>query len=430
MNYAETVEYLYTHLPMFQKIGASALKKDLSNTLFLINFLGEPHKKFKSVHIAGTNGKGSSAHTLAAILQSAGYKTGLYTSPHLKNFTERIKINGQEISQDKVISFVEKIRPAIESIHPSFFEVTVAMAFDIFANENIDIAIIETGLGGRLDSTNVINPLLSLITNIGYDHQAILGESLEEIAGEKAGIIKQATPIIVGEYQTEIAHVFESKAKEQNASLFFAEKQFAIVPKESHDQYNVVDIYFNDKIYIEGLSISLTGLYQRKNIAGILKSIQILKELGYEISEKDIRNGFQHVASLTGLKGRWQVLGKDPLVVCDTGHNESGIAYIVQQFSGLTFTQLHIVLGVANDKKLEGIFKLLPKDAFYYFCQAKVPRAMEAGLLAQQAKQYELTGKIVPDVNDAIKEAKSKATATDMIFIGGSSFVVAEIEGL
>lgn len=430
MNYAETVDYLYTRLPMFQKIGSSALKKDLNNTLFLTKFLGEPQKRFKSIHIAGTNGKGSSAHTLAAILQSAGYKTGLYTSPHLKSFTERIKINGKEISEDKVISFVKKIKPAIESVHPSFFEVTVAMAFDIFADEDIDIAVIETGLGGRLDSTNVIDPLLSLITNIGFDHQAILGESLEEIAAEKAGIIKKNTPVIIGEYQNEVAHVFKNKAREQNAALYFAATEFTIDQTGNNDHYNVVDVYLNDQSYLYDLSISLTGDYQLKNIPGILKSIQLLNKNGYTISDEAIRDGFQNVGTLTGLKGRWQVLGKDPLVVCDTGHNESGMAYIVQQFRKLTFTKLHIVLGVANDKKLDGIFKILPKDAFYYFCQAQIPRAMEAGLLAQQASKFGLVGKVIPDINDAIKEAKLKATATDMIFIGGSSFVVAEIEDL
>lgn len=430
MNYSETVEYLYAHLPMFQKVGVSALKKDLTNTYYLTNFLGEPHKKFKSIHIAGTNGKGSSAHTIAAILQSAGYRTGLYTSPHLKNFTERIKLNGEEIPEAEVVSFVEKIKPAIEAIHPSFFEVTVAMAFNYFAEKNVEVAVIETGLGGRLDSTNVIRPLLSLITNIGFDHQAILGETLEEIAGEKAGIIKSDIPVIVGEYQHEIAHVFKAKATAGNSKLFFASKEFRVAPEEFNGNSNVADIYLNDKLYLLNLNCSLLGNYQIKNIPGILKTIELLRDLQFRISDDAIRDGFKNVINLTGLKGRWQILGKDPLIICDTGHNESGIAYIAEQLSNLDFEKLYIVLGVANDKKLEGIFKLLPKQAFYYFCQAKIPRALNAALLAEQAMRFGITGEVVPDVNLAIRKAKLEASAKDVIFIGGSSFVVAEIEDL
>lgn len=430
MNYPETVDYLYTHLPMFQKVGSSALKKDLNNTLLLTRSLGNPQSKFKSVHIAGTNGKGSSAHTMAAILQSAGYKTGLYTSPHLKNFTERIKINGQEIPETQVVSFVGKIKPEIESIRPSFFEVTVAMAFDFFAREKVDIAIIETGLGGRLDSTNVIQPLLSLITNIGLDHQAILGETLEEIAAEKAGIIKQNVPVVIGEYQEAVATVFKDKATAMDAPLYFAGKAFEIEKAASDENSNRYNVYFNKEIYLSNLSLSLTGDYQALNVGGILKSIQILDESGFTIPEKAIRDGFLNVKTLTGLKGRWQILGKNPLIVCDTGHNEAGVNYIVNQLRSLRYNHLYIVLGVSNDKKLDGIFRLLPEEAFYYFCQAKLPRALQADLLATSASRFGLKGRIVPDVNEAIKEAKSKALADDLVFIGGSSFVVAEIEDL
>lgn len=430
MNYLETVDYLYKHLPMFQKVGASALKKDLNNTRLLTKFLGNPQSKFKSVHIAGTNGKGSSAHTIAAILQSAGFKTGLYTSPHLKNFTERIKINGKEIGQEQVISFVEKIQSEIETIHPSFFEVTVAMAFDFFATEKVDIAVIETGLGGRLDSTNVIEPEVSLITNIGLDHQAILGETMAEIAGEKAGIIKQNVPVVVGEFQAEIAHIFEDRAKTLSAPLYFGAKEFDIEKVVSEEDTNIYNVCFNKEIYLKGLSLSLTGDYQQLNIPGILKSVQVLAARGFLIPEEAIRNGFLNVKSLTGLKGRWQILSRNPYVVCDTGHNEAGIAFIVRQLGGLTYNKLHMVIGVSNDKKLDGVFQLLPKDAFYYFCQAKLPRALQAELLAAQATQFGLKGSIIPDVNEAIHEAKSNASADDVVFIGGSSFVVAEIDDL
>jgi len=415
---------------MFQKVGASALKKDLSNTLLLTNFLGTPQNKFKSVHIAGTNGKGSSAHTLSAILQSAGYKTGLYTSPHLKDFTERIKVNGKEIGEEQVVAFVEKIKPAIESVRPSFFEVTVGMAFDFFAREEVDIAIIETGLGGRLDSTNVIHPLLSLITNIGLDHQAILGETLAEIAAEKAGIIKQNIPVIIGEYQPIIASIFEEKAKSMLSPIYFAGRELKAVKIASENGADIFDIYWKDKLYLERVNVSLTGNYQVYNIPGILKSVQILNENGFTIPEGAVREGFRNVKTLTGLKGRWQILDTSPLTICDTGHNEAGIRYIVSQLRELEYNKLHMVIGTSNDKKLDDILKLLPKEAIYYFCQAQLPRALAADQLAHQAQEYGLHGKTIPAVNDAIKEARLNAHAGDVIFIGGSSFVVAEIEEL
>ena len=430
MNYLETVDYLYTHLPMFQRVGVKALKKDLTNTIRLTEALGNPQAKFRSIHIAGTNGKGSSAHTIAAILQSAGYRTGLYTSPHLKNFTERIRINGREIPEAKVISFVEKIKPQIESIRPSFFEVTVAMAFDYFASEKVDIAVIETGLGGRLDSTNIIQPEVSLITNIGLDHQAILGESLEEIAMEKAGIIKESTPIVVGEYQEQLAPLFEEKAKSLSAPLTFAAKAYRIENVHSEENSTTCDVYFNDSIYLNTLIVSLTGRYQLANIPGILGVVAVLKTKNFRIPDQAVIHGFKEVKSLTGLKGRWQILDKNPLTICDTGHNEAGLSYIVQQLRALSYNKLHMVLGASNDKKLDGILKILPKEAFYYFCQAKLPRALRADELAKQGAQFGLHGTIIADVNEAINEARLNAQANDVIFIGGSSFVVAEIEEL
>lgn len=429
MNYTETVAYLYACLPMFQRVGSAAFKKDLKNTLLLLESLGNPQDKFKTVHIAGTNGKGSTAHTLAAILQSAGYKTGLYTSPHLKNFTERVKIDGKEIAGSEVVAFVERIKPAIETVKPSFFEVTVAMAFDTFSKASVDIAIIETGLGGRLDSTNVVHPILSVITNIGFDHQAILGNTLSAIAGEKAGIIKAATPVVIGEYQEETIQVFEEKAALEKAPLFVASKEYLVREKESAEGL-VVDIYRKGKLYIKGMKLSLPGIYQLKNIPGILKSVDLLREKGFDISEEALHKGFEGVKALTGLKGRWQILQQHPLIVCDTGHNEAGIKYIVEQLSSLSYNKLYMVFGVANDKSLEGILSILPKEAFYYFCEAKVPRALAAEALAEQAGEFGLKGEVIPDINTAIEEAKTRATAEDVIFVGGSSFVVAEIANL
>lgn len=430
MEYTETVEYLYACLPMYQKIGGAALKKDLTNTRLLLEALGNPHESFKMIHIAGTNGKGSTAHTLAAILQTAGYKTGLYTSPHLKHFTERIKVNGKEMPEAAVVDFVRRMKSKIEIIKPSFFEVTVAMAFDIFAREEVDIAVVETGLGGRLDSTNIITPQLSVITNIGLDHQAILGNTLEEIAFEKAGIIKPNTPVVIGEYQSSIAHVFEEKAAEVNAPLYFAEKIYHTkVIHSGHGGFEV-DIYRAEERWMENLHVSLSGSYQLKNTPGILQAVEMLRQIGYELPESAVKEGFANVKTLTGLKGRWQVLQESPLVVCDTGHNEAGISYIVKQLVALNYKKLYMIFGVANDKTLDNILAILPKDAFYYFCEAKVSRALGAEALATEAGRFGLKGKVVSDVSAAIEEAKAMASEDDVIFIGGSNFVIAEIEGL
>jgi len=427
MNYAETVDYLYKNLPVFQRVGASAYKADLSNTMKLCAALGDPQLKFKSIHIAGTNGKGSSSHMLSAILQCAGYKTGLYTSPHLKAFTERIKIDGAEIEQGFIVDFVKRIKPKIEELHPSFFEITVAMAFDYFASQQVDIAVIEVGLGGRLDSTNVITPLLSLITNISFDHKDILGDTLPEIAFEKAGIIKQKVPVIISEYQEEVKEVFIEKAREQHSEIAFASEAIE-VQDGAEGQYLILK---NGKILFENLNPELKGnFYQKKNIKGVILTAEKLNELGLAVSVNHIREGIEHTVALTGLKGRWQKLGDHPLIYCDTAHNPAGMAEVVKQIQQLSYMSLYIVLGMVKDKDISDALRLLPREAFYYFCQAKIPRALEAHQLAEKASEFGLRGIVIEDVQYAIHEAKRNAMRNDLIFIGGSTFVVAEIEEL
>lgn len=423
-TYAEALNYLYSNLPIFQRVGASAYKADLTNTIALCEELDNPQNKFKSVHIAGTNGKGSSSHMLASVLQSAGYKTGLYTSPHLKEFTERIRINGDEISQEFVVDFVNRIQNAIERIKPSFFEITVVMAFDYFVKSNIDVAVIEVGLGGRLDSTNVINPVVSLITNIGWDHKDILGDTLEKIASEKAGIIKYKTPVVVSQRQADVEDVFIAKAQVENAELSFASDEF---------NATIVDTLFHvtrhSNPYLN-LKLPLTGQYQQRNLPGVLKTIDALNHSGFKISEESIVRGLENTIDQTHLKGRWQKLGDRPLMICDTGHNIDGVREVFFQIKTYRYRNLHVVWGAVKDKDIRDILALLPKDATYYFCQAKIPRAMNADTLAELAQQTGLSGGVIPDVNEAIAEARKNAGADDMIFIGGSTFVVAEINGL
>lgn len=428
-TYEAAVKFLYDNLPMFQRIGAAALKNDLSNTIKLCAALGDPQKKFRSIHIAGTNGKGSTSHMLASILQEAGYNTGLYTSPHLKEFTERIKVNGVELSRDYVVDFVDRISPYITVISPSFFEITVAMAFDYFAMSKVDIAVIETGLGGRLDSTNVITPLISVITNIGWDHKDILGDTLEKIAFEKAGIIKQGVPVVISESQPGIKEIFAETAARLNAPVSFADESYEVIKHTSNGQV-ALKILRGAEVIDPALILPLQGFYQRKNIAGVLKSVDVLNELGLSISHTDTKSGLLNVVTNTGLKGRWQILGRNPLVICDTGHNINGMAEVVAQIEAQTFDRLFMVLGMVRDKDISAVLRILPKEAYYFFCQARIPRALEANTLAAQAKQALLNGAVIPDVNDAIREAKRRATDRDMIFIGGSTFVVAEIEGL
>lgn len=420
-NYQQTLDYLYQVLPMYQRIGASAYKADLNNTIALCHALGNPQDKFKSIHVAGTNGKGSSSHMLAAILQSAGYKTGLYTSPHLKSFTERIRINGKEIEESSVINFVNRIQPVIEEIKPSFFEITVAMAFEYFAKQKVDIAVIEVGLGGRLDSTNVIKPLVSLITNISWDHMDLLGDTLPKIAFEKAGIIKQHTPAIISQSQPEVQEVFKKKASETQSGLTFADEVYKV--KNVGSGKFVVN---NSTTY----QLDLVGNYQQKNLAGVLATIDVLRAAGFNISTAAVANGLSQTITLTGLKGRWQRLGDKPLVICDTGHNEAGVREVLHQISQQQYHQLHIVWGMVKGKDVTKILTMLPKTASYYFCQAQIPRAMDAHELSDQAKAFGLTGEVIPDVKQAIAIAKQHAHSSDMIFIGGSTFVVAEIDDL
>lgn len=429
MDYQQTLDYLYSQLPMFQRDGASAYKKDLGNTLVLCEYLGNPHQKFKSIHIAGTNGKGSTAHSISAILQKAGYKTGLYTSPHLKNFTERIRINGLEVDQDFVVDFVQRVQAVIEEIKPSFFELTVAMAFDYFAKEAVDIAVVEVGMGGRLDSTNVILPELCIITNIGKDHQQFLGETLPEIAGEKAGIIKKEVPVVISHTQQEVKQVFERVATEKQAPIIFAENTWQFVAQEMDATGQTIRFMKEGKEY--AYQLDLSGRYQRYNLPGILEGVEQLRKKGYQISDQHLRVALVAVKGLTGLKGRWQILEQDPLIVCDTGHNEDGIKQILEQLSISDLGgRLHFVLGFAKDKELNGILKLFPTDANYYFCQANIPRAMAAEDLKMKAATFGLNGKSIADVNMAIESAKEQASERDIIFIGGSTFVVAEIASL
>lgn len=428
MTYAETIQYLYDSLPIFQRVGAVAYKADLHNTVELCEALGNPQKKIKTIHVAGTNGKGSSSHLLAAILQCAGYKAGLYTSPHLKEFTERIKINGQEVSQLFVVDFVNRIKPDLIRLKPSFFETTVAMALDYFAAEQVHLAVIEVGLGGRLDSTNIITPLVSLITNIGHDHMNLLGNTLPQIAFEKAGIIKPHVPVVISERQEEVAGVFVNKATESAAPLVFASD--AITSEEVSPGTGIYNVHEGNRLLFESLECQLKGNYQRKNIPGVLMTVIQLRKLGYSISDEAVRRGMAAVVTLTGLKGRWQRLSEKPLVICDTGHNREGILEVVRQIKSINYRRLHLVLGMVKDKDIADSLTLFPKEATFYFCQAKIPRALPAEELALQAKATGRQGVVVEDVNQALALARSAAQPDDLIFVGGSTFVVAEITKL
>lgn len=424
MNYSQTLEYLYNSVPMFQKIGSSAYKEGLENTYALDDYLNHPHKNFKTIHVGGTNGKGSTSHTLAAILQSAGYKVGLYTSPHLVDFRERIRINGSCISQQFVIDFVSKHKTFFEPLQPSFFELTTAMAFDYFSKEKIDIAIIEVGLGGRLDCTNIISPELSIITNISNDHNQFLGDTLAKIAFEKAGIMKANTPVVVGEYVAETKAVFDKRAKDVNSILTYAQDNLQINASKSHTE-NMGWLYNTTK-YGE-LKGELGGYCQIHNSNSILIAVDILNQKGFKISEASIRKGFIEVNELTGLMGRWQKLQDEPTVICDTGHNIDGIKQIVNQLMNLQYQKLHIVLGMVNDKDINGVLSLLPTNATYYFTKASVNRALHQDEIAQLAKEHTLLGSTFTDVQTAVENALSVADKNDLIFIGGSSFIVADL---
>lgn len=428
MNYQETLDYLYAALPMFQRVGASAFKKDLQKTIKLCAHLGNPQHQFKSIHVAGTNGKGSTSHSLAAIFQQAGYKTGLYTSPHLKSFTERIRINGEEISPEAVIAFVEKNKSFIDELQPSFFEVTVGMAFWYFAVQEVDIAIIEVGMGGNFDSTNVIVPELSVITNIGLDHVQFLGDNLPQIAGEKAGIIKPKIPVVISQTQDETQVVFKDKAALLESEISFADQHWSI--KRASDTGGKANYEVERDGHVQHIEFDLLGIYQKYNLAGILEAIAQMRKSGRDISNEAIHAGLANVGALTGLKGRWQTLGVNPIVICDTGHNEDGIQQILEQLQSYSYANLWMVLGMVEDKDVTKVLSMLPKDANYVFCQAQVPRAMGAELLAAKAGEVGLSSTIIPDINEALAFARKNSSKDDLIFVGGSTFVVAEIEEL
>lgn len=428
MTYTETLDFLYHSLPVFQHIGGSAYKPGFDNIVALEQELGEPHRRFRSVHVAGTNGKGSVSHMLAAVLQAAGYRTGLFTSPHLKDFRERIKVNGQMISEEEVVNFVEQYREAIDRILPSFFEITTAIAFDYFAREQVDVAVIEVGMGGRLDSTNVIRPLASVITNISWDHAQFLGDTLEKIAGEKAGIIKEMTPVVIGESQIESQLTFITRAKECSAPILFADQLYRVVDRQYvgvNQQQFTIESRLDGETF--ALTVDLLGDYQRKNILTVLTTLDVLNGSGgLTLPREAVVEGLASAAATTGLSGRWQVVDRAPLTVCDTGHNEGGLREIVAQIARQHYRKLYMVLGFVADKDLDKVLPLLPKEAHYLFTRAGIERALDEKLLAERAAAYGLLGEMLPNVTAAVKRARELASPEDMIYIGGSTFIVAE----
>ena len=425
MTYDETVQYLFNCAPPFQQVGGAAYKEGLSTTVALDNHLGNPHKKFRTIHVAGTNGKGSTSHTLAAILQESGYKVGLYTSPHLVDFRERMKVNGKMASKEYVVDFVEKHKEFFEPLQPSFFELTTGMAFNYFAEQGVDIAVIEVGLGGRLDCTNIITPELCIITNISPDHTQFLGNTLAEIAGEKAGIIKPGVPAVIGETVPETKEVFTAKANEVGAPITFAEEKMPLLTATTLPQGGFA---YETSLFgtIEG---ELGGDYQQKNTNTLLTAIEILQEKGFSITTESVRKGFTNVCSLTGFNGRWQSIGESPRTVCDAGHNIGGIRYIVEQLEreSKRHTALRIVFGMVNDKDISAVLAMMPTKAQYYFTQASIKRAMPAGELKEKAAQYGLAGNSYPTVQEALQAAKNDSAESDFIFVGGSCFIVADL---
>ncbi len=429
-RYEEVINYLYEHLPFYQRTGPAAYKDSLDNTLALDRMFGHPHRQFRSVHVAGTNGKGSVSHMLASVFQEAGYKTGLYTSPHLKDFRERIRVNGEMIPKDFVVSFVERFLKGNNdySLEPSFFELTVMMAFDYFASEAIDIAIVEVGLGGRLDSTNIIAPDLSVITNISLDHTALLGDTLGKIALEKAGIIKPLVPAVIGETHPQTSMIFGGKARENNSPIIFADQVFSSAYSMiSTDGKQVFNLKQGTEIVYENLRLDLMGKYQSLNICTAMAAIEQLRQKGWKIDEPDLRRGLEHVMDNTGLQGRWQTIGANPRIICDTGHNEAGIREVVAQLAQTPYQKLHFVIGMVNDKDIVSVLAQLPKDAEYYFTRASMPRAMSEKQLMKMASYFDLKGESYPTVAEAVAAARENSRPDDLIFIGGSTFVVAEV---
>jgi dihydrofolate synthase / folylpolyglutamate synthase len=430
MTYRETLDFLFSQLPMYHRIGAPAYKADLANTVELCRLLGNPERSFPSVHIAGTNGKGSVSHMIASVLQETGLKVGLYTSPHLRDFRERIRVNGTMIPKMKVVSFVHEHVENFKRIQPSFFEMTVALAFDYFREEEIDIGVIEVGMGGRLDSTNVITPLLSVITNISFDHKQFLGNTLRQIAGEKAGIIKDGIPVVIGETRRETSPVFLQHAKAHGSRIIFADKIFRSRisdPPQGKQDFLCLDIFRENKIFFNKLLSPLQGFYQHKNIVTVIACMEELRKTGIKSEKKEIVNGIRHVIRNTHLTGRWQMLKKSPLTICDTCHNPAGIRYAMNQIGKIKHKRLHFVFGVVNDKETAPIFRLLPNDAIYYFCKPDIPRGLDAAELKKRAVQKGLKGKVYPSVGEALKAAQDAAGPEDLVFVGGSSFIVAEV---
>ncbi len=429
MDYEKVLEYLQENLPFYQRKGPAAYKGNLDNTLTLDSLLGHPHKNFRTIHVAGTNGKGSVSHMMAAILQKAGFKTGLYTSPHLKDFRERIRVNGEKVPESFVTDFVRRFLEMNKTalLEPSFFELTVLMAFDYFAKEKVDIAVIEVGLGGRLDSTNIIQPELTVITNISLDHTALLGDTLGKIALEKAGIIKPSVPVIIGETHPQTSMIFEGKASENHAPILFADQELSAgYSMLSTDQKQLFNLKNKEGTLFENLKLDLLGKYQSKNICTLLCAVMELQKMGWKISEKDIRGGLENVTGLTGFSGRWQTIGANPRIICDTAHNEGGIREVVAQLNEIPYKKLHFIIGMVNDKDISGVLALLPKDAIYYFTKASIPRALAEHQLMQMATYFGLNGAAYEDVPSALNEAKMYADRDDLIFVGGSTFVVAE----
>jgi len=428
-TYEEVINYLYDHLPYYQRSGQAAYKDNLDNTIALDIMFDHPHQNFKTVHVAGTNGKGSVSHMLASILMECGYKTGLYTSPHLKDFRERIRINGEKIDPDFVVEFVSEFlgMNTFKALEPSFFELTVMMAFDYFSKNKVDIAIIEVGLGGRLDSTNIIKPELSVITNISLDHTYLLGDTLGKIALEKAGIIKKKVPVIIGESHPQTGMIFHGVASELSAPLDFADQNFKVgVGLLSKDNRQIFTIRKGEKVVYQNLRLELLGIYQAKNICTVIAAVEQLRHQGWIIPESALRNGLEKVCENTGLTGRWQVIGANPRIICDTGHNEGGMREVVTQISQTPYKKLHFVIGMVSDKDIAGILNLLPRDAVYYFTRAAIPRALDENQLMKMAAFFNLKGKSFPSVAEAVGSAKLNADKDDLIFIGGSTFIVAE----
>ncbi|MCF2505917.1 bifunctional folylpolyglutamate synthase/dihydrofolate synthase [Dyadobacter sp. CY107] len=433
MNYQETLDYLYSRLPVFQNVGARAFKPGLHTTRELCKFLGDPQNDYPTLHIAGTNGKGSTSHMLAAILQQAGYKVGLYTSPHLKDFRERIRVNGAFIGENFITEFIGENKSNIERLSPSFFEATVAMAFSYFSKESVDVAVIEVGMGGRLDSTNIITPALSLITNISLDHTQFLGETLEEIAAEKAGIIKPGVPVVISERQTDsIAEVFSTAAERVNAPVVFASNVYEVNKTGFQNGLMEIDVIEKESLkpVYAGLRLDLTGAYQLKNIGGVIAAIEILREKGWALQDADVRAALASVTTLTGLKGRWQKLGEKPDIYCDTGHNTAGLASALEQFGSVASGCQRFVVGFVGDKDISAMLQLFPSQGIFYFCQPSNMRALDSTQLMHLAAAYGLKGEAFVNVNDALEAAKRESDPNDTIYVGGSTFVVADIRDL